>query len=588
MEEAAKLSMRATYARQKEARSNRKENIQHVRQNPTSACAASCCTNVNCSANPVPTVITNQIKRIVQDELRPIHNIVSTIRMNTNHSDYLNTQAQRRNYNNYEGPSRNGPSQNMQNQLYPPHPKQPQRPSSKQRWWAKEKAKNFKGKNRKTRWKPRRENREKKEVHRYFPLQTAAPHSKQKTMEIMAQGSRVMDLDTIAVDNCARTTASTELTDFLSIDRSPNACNSIRLIGVGGTAACGGRGIMCFCVHHDEHGTWLLIDPDGVYIEKDQGEDTIRIVSANKMEACGLYIEKKARKSGSVNTKLACTRNNVQMNLYQKDGLTVLPTVRRSLKNFKNNRTLVKVVQAIKEGRHSPLVNLSQLEQSYAASINANTIMNSTCLVLTRGGNGKEVPAVKRTINKDESEEEEEEESEEEEEEEEEESEEEIETKEDNESDGEATTAPMSEHEESETELKFVGSPSPVLKGLRPMSPKFGRSSPSRVVSSGSQSGGNITTPNSDTSSRSNESDVRERRRKRISSQAASRSVNRERARTGRKALNNSFRKAGSNHTSSDEEHENLCEDIREGASSEQQAESAIYKITTARKRRKS
>ena len=146
----------------------------------------------------------------------------------------------------------------------------------------------------------------------------------------------------------------------------------------------------------------------------------------------------------------------------------------------------------------------------------------------------------------------------------------------------------MSEHEESETELKFVGSPSPALKGLRPMSPKFGRSSPSRVVSSGSQSGGNITTPNSDTSSRSNGSDVRERRRKRISSQAASRSVNRERARTGRKALNNSFRKAGSNHTSSDEEHEILCEDIREGASSEQQAESAIYKITTARKRRKS
>ena len=586
-EEAARLSMRATYARQKEARSNRKDNIQHVRQNPTSACAASCCTNVNCSANPVPTVITNQIKRIVQDELRPIHNIVSTIRMNTNHSDYLNTQAQRRNYNNYEGPSRNGPSQYMQNQLYPPHPKQPQRLSSKQRWWAKEKAKNSKGKNRKTRQKPRRENREKKEVHRYFPLQTAAPRSKQKTMEIMAQGSRVMDLDTIAVDNCARTTASTELTDFLSIDRSPNACNSIRLIGVGGTAACGGRGIMCFCVHHDEHGTWLLIDPDGVYIEKDQGEDTIRIVSANKMEACGLYIEKKARKSGSVNTKLACTRNNVQMNLYQKDGLTVLPTVRRSLKNFKNNRTLVKVVQAIKEGRHSPLVNMSQLEQSYAASINANTIMNSTCLVLTRGGNGKEVPAVKRTINKDESEEEEEE-SEEEEEEEEEESEEEIEPKEDTESDGEATTAPMSDHEESETELKFVGSPSPVLKGLRPMSPKFGRSSPSRVVSSGSQSGGNITTPNSDTSSRSNGSDVRERRRKRISSQAASRSVNRERARTGRKALNNSFRKAGSNQTSSDEEHEILCEDIREGASSEQQAESAIYKITTARKRRKS
>jgi hypothetical protein len=74
------------------------------------------------------------------------------------------------------------------------------------------------------------------------------------------------------------------------------------------------------------------------------------------------------------------------MNLYQKDGLTILPTIRRNLKNSKNNRTLVKVVQAIKEGRHSPLVNMAQLEQSYAASLTANTILNSSCLVVTRGG----------------------------------------------------------------------------------------------------------------------------------------------------------------------------------------------------------
>ena len=73
---------------------------------------------------------------------------------------------------------------------------------------------------------------------------------------------------------------------------------------------------------------------------------------------------------------LSCTQNNVQINLHPKDGLTILATIRRNLKNFKNNRTLVKVVQAIKEGGHSPVVDMAQIEQSYAASLTANTILN--------------------------------------------------------------------------------------------------------------------------------------------------------------------------------------------------------------------
>ena len=43
---------------------------------------------------------------------------------------------------------------------------------------------------------------------------------------------------------------------------------------------------------HDKDGTWVLIDPDAIYIRPVEGGGPIRCISANKLEDLGMYIDK--------------------------------------------------------------------------------------------------------------------------------------------------------------------------------------------------------------------------------------------------------------------------------------------------------
>ena len=51
-------------------------------------------------------------------------------------------------------------------------------------------------------------------------------------------------INSVALDNCAKITASNQRRDFIELDTSDEARNSARIIGVGGEAVCGGRGIL--------------------------------------------------------------------------------------------------------------------------------------------------------------------------------------------------------------------------------------------------------------------------------------------------------------------------------------------------------
>jgi hypothetical protein len=82
------------------------------------------------------------------------------------------------------------------------------------------------------------------------------------------------------------------LGDFLQLDTSWEAQNSMTLVGVGGEAKCGGRGVMMLVLKHSQHGTWVLIDPDAIYIKPKEGDAPLRVISANRMESMGLYIQK--------------------------------------------------------------------------------------------------------------------------------------------------------------------------------------------------------------------------------------------------------------------------------------------------------
>jgi hypothetical protein len=77
------------------------------------------------------------------------------------------------------------------------------------------------------------------------------------------------DLDRVGSDTCSAVAVSTDPEDFLCIDDSPEAKDSVSLRGVGGeNSVIGGRGPMVVKTL-DKHGNEVLMfDPSGVYLNQ--------------------------------------------------------------------------------------------------------------------------------------------------------------------------------------------------------------------------------------------------------------------------------------------------------------------------------
>ena len=171
--------------------------------------------------------------------------------------------------------------------------------------------------------------------------------------------------NSVALDNCAKVTASNQRKDFLKLDTSEEACNSARIVGVGGEAQCGGRGILMVVLSHGKNGTWVLVDPDAIYLKQSsEDEPSLRCVAANKLEDHGVVIQKDANVIGGVVTNLRDLRSDLTVPVLREDGITVLRTVNRDTRNYKKNRALWHAIALIKEGRHCPIFNLQQLTQT--------------------------------------------------------------------------------------------------------------------------------------------------------------------------------------------------------------------------------
>ena len=190
-----------------------------------------------------------------------------------------------------------------------------------------------------------------------------------------------MSAHAIAMDNCAKCSASNQEMDFLFLDRSKAACESITLVGIGGTACCGGRGpLLVTIMHSDTDGTWCVIDPDGIFIGG-TSESCLRILAANKLEQGGLVIQKipfakgrpamEGESASPFQTHLFDSRTGTTVPLVNHDGLQMLQTVNRSAKNYKKNKFLNAVVPLITDLKHSPLVHLNRVEQSYHVAASA-------------------------------------------------------------------------------------------------------------------------------------------------------------------------------------------------------------------------
>ena len=102
------------------------------------------------------------------------------------------------------------------------------------------------------------------------------------------------DLDLVGIDTCSAVSVSTEREDFIFIDESREAKDSVTLRGVGGSSSViGGRGPMVVKTKDKEGNDVLMFDPSAVYLDPDELDDTqarFRIFGQTKLKRAGLKI----------------------------------------------------------------------------------------------------------------------------------------------------------------------------------------------------------------------------------------------------------------------------------------------------------
>jgi len=195
-------------------------------------------------------------------------------------------------------------------------------------------------------------------------------------------------LQACGFDSCAKCSISDCRGDFITLDTSDEVCNTVTVTGVGGTVRCLGRGIMVITVHSSKDGTYLLIDPDAIYIAPAGDENSpIRVISANAMERYGVFVNKTAEQDAdgrfTYKTELHDSFTNMRLPLQKQEGITVVGTVKRDSRNYQNNKLLMHhYLPLLKERRVSGLVCINTIDHVIANARRAvvckrNTNMNT-------------------------------------------------------------------------------------------------------------------------------------------------------------------------------------------------------------------
>jgi hypothetical protein len=102
------------------------------------------------------------------------------------------------------------------------------------------------------------------------------------------------DLDLVGIDTCSAVSVSTEKDDFIFVDGSQEARDSVTLRGVGGSSSViGGRGPMVVKTKDSEGNEVLMFDPSAVYLDPDEldvNQARFRIFGQAKLKRAGLKI----------------------------------------------------------------------------------------------------------------------------------------------------------------------------------------------------------------------------------------------------------------------------------------------------------
>jgi len=98
-------------------------------------------------------------------------------------------------------------------------------------------------------------------------------------------------LNYIGIDTCSALSVSTQVGDFINLDTSQAAKDSVSIRGVGGIdSTVGGRGILIVkTVDWQGKDVWV-IDPEGVYIESGAEDPAFRVLGREQWRKNGLRV----------------------------------------------------------------------------------------------------------------------------------------------------------------------------------------------------------------------------------------------------------------------------------------------------------
>jgi hypothetical protein len=137
-------------------------------------------------------------------------------------------------------------------------------------------------------------------------------------------------LDFVGIDTCSALSVSTEREDFVFIDRSEGARESVSLRGIGGVQnVIGGRGAFVVATK-DEHGTLLyMIDPAGVFLDKGSSS-RLRILGQQRMKKFGFDLVQNKNGDGQdflvYRSKSDQFQKATNLPLITKDGILLMKT----------------------------------------------------------------------------------------------------------------------------------------------------------------------------------------------------------------------------------------------------------------------
>jgi hypothetical protein len=101
----------------------------------------------------------------------------------------------------------------------------------------------------------------------------------------------LLDMKTCGIDTDSAVSASTRRSDFITLDTSQEACDSMDVRGVGGGALrCGGRGPMIIQVLTSTGTPMLLIDPEGVFMIPRNNVPEFRLMGQQRLKSFGVRL----------------------------------------------------------------------------------------------------------------------------------------------------------------------------------------------------------------------------------------------------------------------------------------------------------